>query len=73
MAKVTQDYSDRLMAKKSYNFRYLLVLFILGLVLYTPEILNINIEQEDRNMPRERTPQEIEFLEYFRRIETFEF
>jgi hypothetical protein len=69
MAKVTQDFSDRLMAKKSYKFRYLLVLFILGIVLYTPEILNINIEQEDRNMPRERTPQEIEFLEYFRRID----
>ena len=69
MGKVTQDFSDRLMTKKSYNFQYLLAFFILGLVLYTPEILNINIEQEDRNMPRAYTPQEIEFLEYFRRID----
>lgn len=69
MGKVTQDFSDRLMTKKSYNFLYLFALFILGFILYTPEILNINIEQEDRNMPRAYTPQEVEFLEYFRGID----
>jgi hypothetical protein len=40
----------------------------LFLVLYTPEILNANIEQGAQNMSRIRTPEESEFLKYFRRI-----
>jgi hypothetical protein len=36
--------------------------------MYTPEILNTNIEQEVQNMSRMRTPKESEFLEYFRGI-----
>ena len=69
MAKVTQHFSNQVKVKKPYKFRYLLQLCVVALVLYTPEILNINIEQEDHNMPRIRTPQEVEFLEYFRRID----
>jgi len=69
MVKVTQDFNAWLTAKKFYKFRYLLQLSILALVLYTPEILNTNIEQEGRNMSRAHTPQEVEFLEYFRLID----
>lgn len=69
MAKVTQDFSDRIKAKKSCKFHYFLQLYVVVLVLYTPKILNTNIEQEERNMPHARTPQEAEFLEYFRRID----
>jgi len=69
MAKVTQDFKDRLTTRKSWNFQYCLQLCVVVLVLYTPEILNTNIEQEAQNMPRARTPQEVEFLEYFRRID----
>ena len=69
MAKVTQHLSDQVKVKKSYKFRYLLRLCVAVVFLYTPEILNTNIEQEDHNMPRIRTPQEVEFLEYFRRID----
>jgi hypothetical protein len=69
MAKVTQNLSNQIKVKKSYKFRYLLQLCVAVVFLYTPEILNTNIEQEDHNMPRIRTPQEVEFLEYFRRID----
>jgi len=69
MAKVTQDFKNRLIANKSCNFQNLLKLSILALMLYTPVILNINIEQKDPNMARSHTPQEVEFLEYFRRID----
>jgi len=69
MAKVTQDLSNRLSAKKSRKFQFLLQLYIVALVLYTPEILNTNIEQEYPIMPRLRTPQEVEFLDYFHRID----
>ncbi len=68
MAEVTQDFSASLRTIKSYNFRYYLKLSVLSLVLYTPGILNTNIEQEVQNMSRIRTPQESEFLKYFRRI-----
>jgi len=68
MAKVTQDFSTCLRSIKSYNFRYYLRLSVLSLVLYTPGILNTNIEQEVQNMSRMRTPQESEFLKYFRCI-----
>ena len=70
MVKVTQDFNDRIKAKKSCKLQYFLALCVLVLVLYTPEILNTNIEQETWNMPRSRTVQEVEFLEYFRRIDT---
>jgi len=59
MAKVTQDFNNRLIAKKSCKFQYLLQLSIVALIIYTPVILNINIEQEDHNMSRSRTPQEV--------------
>jgi len=38
-------------------------------VLYTLEILNINIEQEVQDMTRKYTPQERQFLDYFRSID----
>jgi hypothetical protein len=68
MVEVTQDFSVCRQAIKAYNLRYYLSLCVLLLVLYTPEILNANIEQEAQNMSRMRTPQESEFLKYFRRI-----
>lgn len=57
------------MTNKSRKFKYLIELSVLALVLYTPGILNTNIEQEDPNMARSRTPQEAEFQEYFRSID----
>ena len=68
MVEVTQDFSACRQAIKTYNSRYYLSLCVLLLVLYTPEILNANIEQETQNMSCMRTPQESEFLKYFRRI-----
>ncbi len=57
------------MPKKVKILKYLLQLSAIAFVLYTPEILNANIEQECQIMPRDRTSQETEFLEYFRSIE----
>jgi hypothetical protein len=68
MAKVTQDLNNRLIAKNPCKLQWLLQLCIVALISYTPEILNTNIEQEYPIMPRLRTPQEVEFLDYFRRI-----
>jgi len=68
MAKVTQDFSNHLAAKISCKPLYLLGLSIAALVLYTPVRLNTNNEQEHHIMARARTPQEVEFLDYFRRI-----
>ena len=67
MGEVTQDFSVCPQPVKSYNLRYYLNLLVLSLVLYTPEILNTNIEQEAQDMPR--TLQESEFLKYFRSID----
>jgi hypothetical protein len=69
MAKVTQDFHHGVRGLESHKLRYWLQLFVLALVLCTPGILNTNIEQEDQNMPRPCTLQEVEFLEYFRRID----
>ena len=69
MAKVTQHLSNQIKVKKPYKFQYLWQLCVAVLFLYTPEILNTNIEQDNHNMPRIRTPQEVEFLEYFRSID----
>jgi len=68
MIEVTQDFNACRVSIKAYKFRYYLILWVLLLVLYTPGILNTNIEQEAQNMSRMRTPQESEFLKYFRRI-----
>ena len=38
-------------------------------VLYTPVILNINIEQEVQELTRKYTPQERQLLDYFRSID----
>jgi hypothetical protein len=65
MVEVTQDFSACRLTIKAYNLRYYLSFLVLLLVLYTPEILNANIEQEAQNMSRVRTPQESEFLKYF--------
>jgi hypothetical protein len=67
MVEVTQDFRACPQSIKFYNLPYYLNLLVLPLVLYTPEILNTNIEQEAQNMPR--TPQESEFLKYFRSID----
>jgi len=66
MIEVTQDSNACRLAIKAYKFQYYLSLLVLLLVLYTPEILNTNIEQEVQNMSRMRTPKESEFLKYFR-------
>jgi hypothetical protein len=68
MVEVTQDFNACRPTIKAYKFRYYLSLWVLLLVLYTPEILNANIEQEAQNMSRVRTLQESEFLKYFRDI-----
>jgi hypothetical protein len=68
MVEVTQDFNACRPTIKAYKFRYYLSLWVLLIVLYTPEILNTNIEQEPQNMFRMRTPQESEFLKYFRCI-----
>ena len=38
-------------------------------VLYTPEILNTNIEQEVQELTRKYMPQERKFLDYFQSID----
>ncbi|RLB27491.1 MAG: hypothetical protein DRG66_05315, partial [Deltaproteobacteria bacterium] len=68
MVEVTQDFNACRPTTKACKFRYYLSLWVLLLVLYTPEILNANIEQEAQNMSRVRTLQESEFLKYFRDI-----
>ena len=45
-AKVTQDFSNRHTVKKSWYFLYYLQSWIIVIVLYSPEILHTNIEQE---------------------------
>ena len=67
--KVTQDSKNRLMTNKSRKFQYLIKLYVLSLVPYTPVILNTNIEQEAPNMARSHTRQEAEFQEYYRHID----
>jgi hypothetical protein len=52
-----------------YNSLLLLFLCYMVCVLYTLEILNINIEQEVQDMTRKYTPQERQFLDYFRSID----
>ena len=69
MTKVTQDFRVESEARNSWNFQICLGLAVTALVLYTPTILNANIEQEVQNVPHARTPQETEFLAYFRRID----
>jgi hypothetical protein len=68
MVEVTRDFNTCRPTLKAHKFWYYLSLWVLLLVLYTPEILNANIEQEMQNMSRVRTPQELEFLKYFRCI-----
>jgi hypothetical protein len=68
MVEVTQDFNACRPTIKAYKLRYYLSLWVLLIVLYTPEILNTNIEQEPQDMSRMRTPQESEFLKYFRSI-----
>ena len=68
MVEVTQDFNACRLTIKTYKFQYYLSLWVLLLVMYTPEILNTNIEQEVQNMSRMRTTQESEFLKYFRCI-----
>jgi hypothetical protein len=68
MVEVTQDFNACRLTIKTYKFQYYLSLWVLLLVMYTPEILNTSIEQEVQNMSRMRTTQESEFLKYFRCI-----
>ena len=69
MGKVTQDFWPTRNPKKYRIFKYILMLSTIGIVLYALEILNTNIEQELQKMTLKRTPQEREFLEYFRHID----
>jgi len=50
MIEVTQDFNACRPTIKAYNFRFYLSFLVLLLILYTPEILNINIEQAQFNM-----------------------
>jgi len=50
------------------KWRSYLPLAISGALLYTPAILNTNIEQGVANMSRARRPEEAAFLDYFRSI-----
>jgi len=68
MVEVTQDFNARRLTIKSHKFPCYISLWFLLLVLYTPEILNTNIEQGVQNMSRMHTPKESEFLKYFRCI-----
>ena len=68
MVKVTQVFGNRNLKGKLNNFLKYFSLWTITLVLYTPTILNSNIEQEVRNMAHARTLDETEFLEYFRSI-----
>jgi len=68
MVEVTQDSNACRLTIKACKFPCYISLCFLLLVLYTPEILNTNIEQEVQNMSRMRTPKESEFLKYFRCI-----
>ena len=70
MGKVTHNFNVCRLIIKAFKFPYYLSLWVFLLVLYTPEILNANIEQEPQNMSRIRTSQESEFLNYFRCINT---
>lgn len=69
MTRVTQAFRGLILSKKRELLRYLLQLSAVAFLLYTPGILNANIEQECQAMPRDRTSQEKEFLSYFRSIE----
>jgi hypothetical protein len=54
---------------KFHNYLIPFLLFLFVIILYTPEILNTNIEQEIQEMPRKYTPQEKQLLEYFHSID----
>jgi hypothetical protein len=69
MAKVTQYFCWQRDILKSSKFNILQQLCFLALVLYTPKILNTNIEHKELNMRRARTTQETNFLEYFQKID----
>jgi hypothetical protein len=69
MGRVTQDFWIAQNPKKYRIFKYILMLSSIGIVLYALEILNTNIEQELPKMTLKHTPQEKEFLEYFRHID----
>jgi hypothetical protein len=69
MTKATQAFEHPVCAGKACNHGYIQRLGMMGLLLYTPAILNTNIEQEAPKMPHQHTIQEAEFLAYFRRID----
>jgi hypothetical protein len=68
MVAVTQDFNDCRLNIKAHKFRHYLSLWVLSLVLYALAILSTNSEQGPQNMSWMRTPQESEFLKYFRRV-----
>ena len=50
---------------KFHNYLLIFLLCYIICILYTPEILNTNIEQEVQELSRKYTPQERQFLDYF--------
>ena len=68
MTEVTQHFDVSRQSSKPYNILNYFWLLILAGLLCTPGILNANIEQEVHNVSRLHTPQETEFLKYFRLI-----
>ena len=69
LSKVTQNITGSSRIMKIHNYLIPFLLFHFVIVLYTPKILNRNIEQEIQEMPRKYTPQEKELLEYFHSID----
>jgi len=54
---------------KFHNYLLVCLLCYIICILYTPEILNTNIEQEVQELSRKYTPQERQFLDYFHSID----
>jgi len=69
MSKVTQHVKGYIQSMKLLNTAIFIKFIFILVILYTPELLNTNIEQEIQNMVRRYTPQERQFLDYFRSID----
>ena len=68
-AKVTQHFAGSWISIRSHNLLIIILLYYIVCFLYTPEILNTNIEQEVQKMARHYTPEEKIIIDYFRNID----
>lgn len=69
MERVTQHFRRRSQAVKIHMSMMLFELALIVAILYTPKLLNTNIEQKAQEMARKYTQKEVEFLDYFRSID----